>query len=218
MNKKLRARKIREILDKLFPEPAIPLQHDCPFTLLVAVILSARSQDQRVNQVTPQLFQLAKRAEEFSKLDPKEVQAIIKPCGLSPQKAKNIVEMAKILVEKHGGQVPMTLEELTALPGVGHKTASVVLVQAFTTPAFPVDTHIYRSARRWGLSNKKSIKGVEEDLKKLFPAPLWGKVHLQIIHYARKYCPARKHQVENCPICSLIASERGSKRDDAVTE
>lgn len=213
-----RARHIRKLLDELIPCPEIPLQHDSPFTLLVAVILSARSQDARVNKVTPALFQLAKTAAQFALLDPSSIQPIIKPCGLSPQKAKNIVAMSKMLVELHGGKVPKDLDALTALPGVGHKTASVVLVQAFGIPAFPVDTHIYRSARRWGLSIKKTIAGVEGDLKALFPPSSWGKIHLQIIHYARKYCPARAHQIHSCPICSFIASERKSKRVEAVTE
>lgn len=199
-----RALLVQKILEDYFPEPAIPLCHKDPFTLLIAVLLSARCTDARVNQITPKLFELASKPEEFAVLDPKEVQAIIRPCGLSPQKSKSIVELSKIIVERFHGQVPKTFEELELLPGVGHKTASVVMTQAFQMPVFPVDTHIYRCARRWGLSTGNSVKRVEEDLKKLFPKKLWGKIHLQIIHFARAYCPAVKHDEAFCPICSSL--------------
>ncbi len=206
MSKKERAKRVQKMLDNYFPEPPIPLQHSDPFTLLVAVVLSARCTDARVNQITPKLFQLAKTAEEFAKLDPKEVQAIIRPCGLSPQKSKNLVALSQILVQEHSGKVPDTFEALEALPGVGHKTASVVMTQAFNMPAFPVDTHIHRLAKRWGFSTGKNVKKTEEDLKELFPKKTWGKIHLQMIHYARTYCPARGHDIDHCPICSAIAS------------
>lgn len=208
MNKKDKARYVQKILNEYFPEPPIPLQHSDPFTLLVAVVLSARCTDARVNQITPKLFKLAKTAETFAKLDPKEVQAIIRPCGLSPQKSKNLVLLSQILVQEYGGEVPNSFEALELLPGVGHKTASVVMTQAFNVPAFPVDTHIHRLAKRWGFSTGKNVKKTEEDLKKVFSKDSWGKVHLQMIHYARAYCPARGHDIDHCPICSAIASTK----------
>lgn len=201
---KKRALLIQKILDEYFPEPAIPLQHHDPFTLLIAVLLSARCTDARVNTITPKLFELASTPEEFAKLDPKAVQAIIRPCGLSPQKSKHIVALSQMILDEFQGEVPRTLEELERLPGVGHKTASVVMTQAFQQAAFPVDTHIHRCAKRWGLSSGKSVKKTEEDLKKLFSKNTWGKVHLQIIHFARAYCPAVKHDVLKCPICSQL--------------
>jgi endonuclease-3 len=203
MTKKEKAKHIQKILDKLFPNPPIPLHHTSSYTLLVAVVLSARNTDAKVNQITPHLFKLASTPQEMIQLTIPEIQKIIKPCGLSPTKAKNIWHLSKILIEEHGGKVPRTFEELEALPGVGHKTASVVMAQAFHYPAFPVDTHIYRCARRWGLSQGKTVEKVEVDLKKLFPRKDWIKVHLQIIYFARKYCPARGKHV-GCPICELL--------------
>lgn len=193
-------KKIQVVLDKHFPDPKPPLDHSDPYTLLIAVVLSARNTDAKVNQVTPQLFKRAKTPEEMMRLTVDEIRAIIKPCGLSPTKAKNIWKLSEILVKQHKGKVPKSFEELEELPGVGHKTASVVMAQAFHVPAFPVDTHILRCAKRWGLSKGKTPEKVEEDLKKVFPKKDWIKVHLQIIYYARKFCPARgKHDA--CQIC-----------------
>jgi endonuclease-3 len=196
---------IQKILNDLFPRPPIPLQHKDPYTLLIAVVLSARNTDAKVNQITPHLFALASTPQEMIKLAIPQIQKIIKPCGLSPTKAKNIWHLSKILIEEHGGKVPRSFEALEALPGVGHKTASVVMAQAFHEPAFPVDTHIYRCARRWGLSKGKTVERVEQDLKKLFQRKDWIKLHLQMIYFARQHCPARgKHR--DCPICMLLCS------------
>lgn len=192
---------IVSILEKLYPETPIPLQHEDPYTLLVAVLLSAQCTDERVNQVTPKLFALAKTPQDMMKLDVKTIEDIIRPCGLSPKKSQAISGLSKIIMEKHGGKVPQSFEELEALPGVGHKTASVVMSQAFGVPAFPVDTHIHRLAMRWGLSDGKNVEKTEADLKSLFPKKLWNKLHLQIIFFGREYCPARGHQKERCPIC-----------------
>jgi endonuclease-3 len=197
-------KEIRDILEKYFPDPEIPLKHTTPFTLLIAVLLSAQCTDERVNKVTPKLFALASTPEEMAALDPKEVEAIIRTCGLAPTKSRAIVNLSKDLLAQHKGKVPKSLEALEELPGVGHKTASVVLIQAFHLPAFPVDTHIHRCAKRWHLSNGKNIKETERDLKKAFPKETWAKVHLQIIHFERKYCPARGHEKNKCPICSKI--------------
>ena len=205
---KKQAKLIGELLDKWIPDPQIPLQHYDSFTLLIAVLLSARCTDQRVNQVTPKLFALAKTPEEMARLDPKQVQEIIRPCGLSPTKSRAIVNLSKKLLSDFGGRVPETLEELETLPGVGHKTASVVLVQVFHKPAFPVDTHIHRCAKRWGLSKGKNVAQTERDLKALFPKEEWSKRHLQIILFARAYCPARGHDQKRCPICSILPKEQ----------
>lgn len=204
MKKKDKARFISETLDKLFPHPEIPLQHKDPYTLLIAVLLSARSTDAMVNKITPHLFAKADTPQKMVKLTPEEIRNIIKPVGLSPAKAKNIHALSELLIKNHKGKVPKTFEELEELPGVGHKTASVVMAQAFNIPAFPVDTHIHRSAKRWGLSKGKTVKETEKDLKALFPKKDWIKLHLQIIHFARKYCPAQRHKKELCPICSLL--------------
>lgn len=208
MTKKEKAKRIHEILELYYPHPPIPLHHKNLYTLLIAVLLSARCTDARVNTVTPTLFKKADDPSSMIKLTIPEIQQIIRPCGLSPSKAKAIWTLSKQLIEKHGGKVPKTFEELEALPGVGHKTASVVMTQGFEKPAFPVDTHIHRCAKRWGLSNGKSVKQTEEDLKKLFPQKSWKKLHLQIIYFAREYCPARKHEASNCPICSWIENEQ----------
>jgi endonuclease-3 len=205
MRREEKAKLIQKILDELFPRPPIPLQHKDVYTLLIAVVLSARNTDAKVNQITPHLFALASTPQEMVKLTIPQIQKIIKPCGLSPTKAKNIWHLSKILIEEYGGKVPNTFEALESLPGVGHKTASVVMCQAFHIPAFPIDTHIYRCARRWGLSNGKTVEKVEADLKKLFPKKDWIKVHLQIIHFARQHCPARGKHL-NCPICHLLIS------------
>ncbi len=202
-----KATHILQILDDLFPETPIPLQHDDVYTLLIAVLLSAQCTDERVNKITPFLFAKANNPSDMLKLSVEEIREIIKPCGLSPTKSKAIYSLSKVLVEKYNGKVPNTFEELEALDGVGHKTASVVMSQGFGFPAFPVDTHIHRLARRWGLSNGKSVEQTEKDLKALCPIDQWNKAHLQIIFFGRKYCPARGHQKENCPICSLYGVE-----------
>lgn len=201
VSKQAKAKAIVEILQKHFPKPEIPLQHESPYTLLVAVLLSAQCTDVRVNKVTPELFRLAKTPEEMSKQSVVDVADIIRPCGLAPRKSKAIVELSKILVSKYDSVVPSTLAQLEEFPGVGHKTASVVLVQAFNKPAFPVDTHIHRLAYRWVLSSGKNVVQTEADLKKLFPKNTWGKVHLQMIYFGRKFCPARGHLRAECPIC-----------------
>lgn len=207
MNRKMRAKFIQEQLDLLFPNPSIPLQHSSPYTLLIAVLLSAQCTDVRVNQITPVLFAKASTPEEMILLKPEEIQEIIRPCGLSRIKARAIWRLSEKILQEHRGKVPAQLVDLEALPGVGHKTASVVLVQAFHKSAFPVDTHIHRCAKRWGLSNGKSVSQTEKDLKALFPQKTWGKIHLQIVLYARRFCPARGHQIKNCPICKEIALE-----------
>jgi endonuclease-3 len=198
---KTKAKAIAAILDTLFPETPVPLLHEDTYTLLIAVLLSAQCTDERVNKITPLLFARARNPQEMVQLSVEEIKEIIKPCGLSPAKSKAIWELSRILLEKHGGQVPQTFEELEALPGVGHKTASVVMSQGFGFPAFPVDTHIHRLAARWGLSSGKSVAQTERDLKALFPKSRWNKLHLQIIFFGRAYCPARGHRKENCPIC-----------------
>lgn len=204
MNKKQKVDIITQVLDALFPKPAIPLQHKDPYTLLIAVLLSAQCTDKMCNRITPHLFALADTPQKMMLLGVETIQKIIRPCGLSPRKAKAIHSLSKILVEKHGGCVPPHFEDLEELPGVGHKTASVVLAQAFNVPTFPVDTHIHRLAKRWGLSKAKNVVETEKDLKKLFPKSSWNKVHLQIIYFARSYCPALRHNPDKCPICSLF--------------
>lgn len=203
ISKKEKAMAIAKILEKLYPKVPIPLDHKDAYTLLVAVILSARCTDIKVNQVTPALFKKAHTPKGMANLDVDVIRNIIKPCGLSPAKSKNIKAMSAILMEQHDGKVPKTFEELEALPGVGHKTASVVMAQAFGVPAFPVDTHIHRLAYRWGLSDGTTVEKTEADLKKLFPESMWIKLHLQIIYFGREYCPARGHKKEECPVCSI---------------
>lgn len=202
MRKKDRAEKIGEILDRLYPETPIPLEHVDPFTLLVAVVLSAQTTDSQVNRVTPALFARARTPGEMAGLAEVEILALIRSCGLAPSKAKHIRRLAQMLLDDHGGRVPRDIEDLERLPGVGHKTASVVMSQAFGEPAFPVDTHIHRLAARWRLSNGRSVEQTERDLKGLFPPGQWGRRHLQIIYFGREHCPARAHDVTGCPICS----------------
>jgi endonuclease-3 len=202
ISKKDKIKAIVEILEDYFPDTPVPLDHKDPYTLLVAVLLSAQCTDERVNKVTPLLFSKANTPEEMMKLKVEEIKEIIKPCGLSPTKSKAISNLSKILINKFNGKVPRDMEALEQLPGVGHKTASVVVSQAFGQPAFPVDTHIHRLAFRWGLSNGKSVVQTEKDLKRLFPMELWNKLHLQIIFFGRKFCPARGHNPIECPICS----------------
>ncbi len=202
MSRKEKASLIQEILDDLYPEVPIPLNHKDPYTLLIAVLLSAQCTDERVNKVTPFLFKKADNPFTMAELPVEEIKAIIRPCGLSPRKSKAISQLSGILVDKYEGAVPQSLEELETLPGVGHKTASVVMSQAFGEPAFPIDTHIHRLAYRWTLSTGKNVEKTERDLKKVFPRESWNKLHLQIIYFGRAYCPARGHDPLACPICS----------------
>ena len=199
--KKTNAVDIANILEQLYPETPIPLNHKDTYTLLIAVLLSAQCTDERVNKITPILFAKADNPFDMVKLSVEEIKAIIRPCGLSPRKSKAIHELSKIIIEKHQGIVPNSFEYLEELPGVGHKTASVVMAQAFGIPAFPVDTHIHRLAYRWKLTNGKNVEQTEKDLKRLYPKELWNKLHLQIIFFGREYCPARSHKPETCPIC-----------------
>jgi endonuclease-3 len=201
MKKSDKALQIAKILDRIYPKVDIPLKHKDPFTLLIAVILSGQSTDKSVNKVTPALFKLADTPFKMAKQTVTKIRQIIKPCGLSPAKSKHIKALSEILVKRFKGQVPQTFDELESLPGVGHKTASVVMSQAFGQPAFPVDTHIHRLAHRWGLSNGKNVAQTEKDLKRLFPEDKWNKLHLQMIYFGREYCPARGHDKKKCPIC-----------------
>ena len=202
LTKKEKANDIAEKLEELYPETPIPLKHKDPYTLLIAVLLSAQCTDKRVNIITPILFKEANTPDEMVQLEVEDIKAIIRPCGLSPRKSKAIYDLSQILLEKHGGAVPQSFEDLEALPGVGHKTASVVMSQAFGVPAFPVDTHIHRLAYRWGLSTGKNVEKTEADLKRLFPKDTWNKLHLQIIYFGREYCQARRHDPQVCPVCS----------------
>lgn len=204
MNKKERVQFITDKLESLYPETPIPLDHSDAYTLLIAVLLSAQCTDKRVNLITPLLFKKANAPQKMVKLSIDEIRDIIKPCGLSPMKSKAIFNLSQIILDKHKGKVPNTFEDLEALPGVGHKTASVVMSQAFGFPAFPVDTHIHRLMTRWKLTNGKNVEQTEKDAKRLFPESSWNKLHLQIIFFGREYCPARGHVVENCPICSKL--------------
>jgi len=196
---------INQKLNELFPNPPIPLDHSSPYTLLVAVLLSAQCTDERVNTVTPKLFSMANTAEKMSTFFPEDILPIIRPCGLGPQKSKAIIGLSQILKEKYEGKVPSSLEELEQLPGVGRKTANVVLAQIFNIPSFPVDTHIHRLAQRWHLSSGKNVLQTEKDLKSFFPENRWNTLHLQMIYYGRKFCPARTHQLSQCSICQKVA-------------
>ena len=208
MLKAQRAAFVLQRLQELYPETPIPLDHSDAFTLLVAVLLSAQCTDERVNQVTPALFALADNPAEMARLEVEQIQAIIRPCGLSPQKARAIKRLSEILLEEHGGEVPADMAALERLPGVGHKTASVVMSQAFGVPAFPVDTHIHRLAQRWGLSSGKNVVQTERDLKRLFPEEHWNRLHLQIIYYGREYCTARGCDGRSCEICRTCYPDR----------
>jgi len=192
---------ITNILEELYPQTPIPLQHEDAYTLLIAVLLSAQCTDERVNKITPLLFEKADNPSDMIKLSVDEIRQIIRPCGLSPRKSKAIYNLSHILLDEHAGKVPQSFKDLEALPGVGHKTASVVMSQAFGVPAFPIDTHIHRLAYRWKLSTGKNVKQTEKDLKRLFPKAIWNKLHLQIIYFGREYCPARGHNPYECPIC-----------------
>lgn len=202
MQKAKKVKEIIQILEDHYPEVPVPLAHKDPYTLLVAVLLSAQCTDERVNTVTPALFELADNPLDMANKDVDQIKSIIRPCGLSPAKSKAIKGLSEILINEHNGVVPNDIEALERLPGVGHKTASVVVSQAFGIPAFPVDTHIHRLAYRWKLSTGKNVKKTEADLKRLFPKELWNKLHLQIIFYGRAHCPARGHNPHSCIICS----------------
>jgi endonuclease-3 len=215
MTRAERAAFVAAELERLFPDPPIPLRHADAYSLLVAVLLSAQCTDERVNQVTPHLFALAPDPAGMARLDEARILDVIRPCGLGPQKARAIRQLSRILVEQHGGEVPRTLAELEALPGVGHKTAQVVVAQAFGEPAFPVDTHIHRLAQRWGLSSGKSVAQTEKDLKRLFPPQTWNQLHLRIIFFGRAYCTARKccdGSANGCPFCPVLNAGRRRPR------
>lgn len=204
MTRKEKAEFVSKKLAALYPRTTIPLDHEDPYTLLVAVVLSAQCTDKKVNEITPLLFAKARTPQQMVKLDVEEIKEIIKPCGLSPMKSKGIHGLSRIILDEHGGQVPQTFAALEALPAVGHKTASVVMSQAFGFPAFPVDTHIHRLAWRWTLSTGKSVEHTEADLKKLFPEDSWNALHLRIIFFGREHCPAKGHDPRKCPICKEI--------------
>ncbi len=208
MTRQERADRIGAWLDERYPSVPIPLDHTDPYTLLVAVVLSAQTTDKKVNQVTPALFRRAPTPAALAEVPVADVQALIREVGLAPQKAKALVAMGALLVERHGGEVPRTFEALEALPGVGHKTASVVMSQAFGEAAFPVDTHIHRLAARWGLSNGRSVEQTEADLKRVFPRDTWNRRHLQIIQFGRDHCPALHHDLSTCPICGWAATKK----------
>jgi endonuclease III len=203
-----KAARIMETLDVLYPSVDIPLDHTDPFTLLVAVVLSAQTTDKKVNEVTPALFSRAGNAEAMSQLDVEEVRQLIRQIGLAPSKSKALVGLSKMIVQDYGNEVPQDFVRLEAMPGVGHKTASVVMAQAFGHPAFPVDTHIHRLATRWGLTNGKNVKKTEEDCKKVFPRDRWNDMHLKIIYFGREHCPALYHDLLECPICAWAASKK----------
>ena len=208
MKRAEKAEKIQSILDELYPETPIPLDHTDPYTLLVAVVLSAQTTDKKVNEVTPALFGLAPGPVEMAALDEEQIRELIRQIGLAPQKSKALKGLSQIIIDRHGGRVPESFSELEALPGVGHKTASVVMSQAFGHPAFPVDTHIHRLAARWGLSDGSSVTRSERDLKAIFPRERWNTLHLQIIFFGREHCPARYHNLGGCPICSWAATKK----------
>jgi len=208
MTKAERAARVLERLAELYPETPVPLHHRDPYTLLVAVLLSAQCTDKRVNTVTPELFARAATPQAMAEVPVEEIRAIIRPCGLSPRKSRAISELSKIIVDKHGGQVPEDFEALEALPGVGHKTASVVMSQAFEVPAFPVDTHIHRLAQRWKLTDGRNVVQTEKDLKRLFPRESWNRLHLQIIFYGREHCTARGCDGTVCGICRELFPKR----------
>lgn len=203
MNKQEKIKHIVKTLEELYPETPVPLDHSDAYTLLIAVLLSAQCTDERVNKVTPFLFEKADTPASMIELGVEPIRKIIRPCGLSPRKSQAIYDLSHILINEHGGEVPQSFEALEQLPGVGHKTASVVMSQAFGVPAFPVDTHIHRLAWRWKLSTGKNVDQTEKDLKRLFDESLWNKLHLQIIFFGRAYCPARGHNPYTCPLCSL---------------
>jgi len=208
MKRKEKAERIQSMLEELYPEIPVPLDHETPFQLLVAVLMSAQTTDLKVNQVTPELFKQGPTPVEMATLEVAHIQSMIREVGLAPTKAKNIKRLSELLLERHDGEIPSTFAELEDLPGVGHKTAGVVLAQAFGIPAFPIDTHIHRLAARWGLSNGRNVEQTEKDLKAVFPKNAWNDLHLQIIFFGREYCPARYHDLSQCPICSWAATKK----------
>ena len=208
MKRKEKAERIQNMLEELYPEIPVPLDHETPFQLLIAVLMSAQTTDLKVNQVTPELFRQGPSPEKMASLEVAHIQSMIREVGLAPTKAKNIKRLSELLLERHDGEIPNTFEELEDLPGVGHKTAGVVLAQAFGIPAFPIDTHIHRLAARWGLSNGRNVEQTEKDLKAVFPKNSWNDLHLQIIFFGREYCPARYHDLSQCPICSWAATKK----------
>ena len=208
-----KAERIGAMLEDLYGDPPIPLDHQDPYTLLIAVLLSAQSTDKKVNEITPALFARARTPDAMCRLEVSEIAQLIRQIGLAPTKAKNIRKLSEQLMVDHGGEVPADMAALEELPGVGHKTASVVMSQAFGVPAFAVDTHIHRLAARWGLSTGKNVETTERDLKKLFPRETWNRVHLQIIYFGREYCPARNHDLVGCPICSWTATKKRIKAE-----
>lgn len=212
MKKADKVARVMQVLDALHPAPPIPLAHVDPYTLLVAVVLSAQTTDKKVNQVTPALFARAPTPAAMAALDEGDILALIREVGLAPTKAKNVKKLSELLVARHGGEVPRTFEALEALPGVGHKTASVVMAQAFGVASFPVDTHIHRLAERWGLSDGSSVERTEADLKRVFPEAAWSRLHLQMIYFGRAHCPAQRHDRETCPICAWAAPRRRPAR------
>ena len=216
MNRAEKADQIRGILEDLYPVVPVPLDHTDAYTLLVAVMLSAQTTDKKVNEVSPSLFARASTPQEMAKVPVEEIRQLIRQIGLAPQKAKALQGLSQRIVDVFGGEVPQTFEELETLPGVGHKTASVVMSQAFGVPAFPVDTHIHRLAARWGLSDGKSVAKTERDLKKVFPRETWNKLHLQIIFFGREYCPARYHDLSTCPICGWAATKKRTAEEAAM--
>jgi endonuclease-3 len=215
MKKSEKVERIGRILADLYPNPPIPLDHKDPYTLLIAVLLSAQCTDVRVNLVTPALFELADSPEKMVQQSVDAIRAIIRPCGLSPAKSKNIHRLSELLLERHSGQVPADFASLEDLPGVGHKTASVVMAQSFGVSAFPVDTHIHRLAYRWGLSSGKNVVQTEKDLKRLFPKSSWNALHLRFIFFGREFCPARSHTLDECPICAWASPLRVHRAEKA---
>ncbi len=208
MKRSEKAEIILKMLEEYYPETPVPLDHETPFQLLIAVLMSAQTTDKKVNEVTPELFRQGPDAKAMANLSPQKIQTIIREVGLAPTKAKNIFKLSNILCDDYGGEIPDTFEGLESLPGVGHKTAGVVMAQAFGVPAFPIDTHIHRLAARWGLSNGTNVVKTEKDLKAIFPKESWNKLHLQIIFFGREYCPARNHDLTKCPICSWAATKK----------
>ncbi len=208
MRRTEKAQRIQRMLAEMYPDPPVPLDHASPFQLLVAVLMSAQTTDLKVNEVTPALFERAPDAASMAAIPVDEIQACIRFVGLAPTKAKNIRRLSELLLERHGGEVPPSMEALEDLPGVGHKTASVVMAQSFGVPAFPVDTHIHRLAARWGLSKGTTVERTERDLKAIFPKASWNDLHLQIIFFGREHCPARWHELAACPICSWAATKK----------
>lgn len=218
MTRSEKARRIHAQLDALYPETPVPLDHVDPFTLLIAVLLSAQTTDKKVNEVTPALFALGPDPARMAALPVETIQQTIREIGLAPQKARNVQRLSELLLERHAGEVPASFEALEALPGVGHKTASVVMAQAFGVPAFPVDTHIHRLAARWGLSSGRNVETTERDLKALFPRDAWNRVHLQIIFFGREHCPARFHDLATCPICGWAATKKRIREEAAEND